>query len=236
MISTKHLPWPQDDQSWQASDFQTPTPNPHTARTHTHTPSYYTRVLVPTLSARASELIQLQPKQLWAVFPYPCGFLCWILPAELNGYFNHWYFDKGSKFLALIQKTQVCKNCDLRSNVKLMPWKGAIESWLTRDHVQLILTLVWRRLISLQGAFGAHTNIPLLYKELAPGAKTPNWGRTEARTELLDTFSLTKEHCATLWWSLSDLLLSRKVVNQEGTTIVMIGGTSVKDFIMRMMQ
>ena len=98
--STKHLPWPQDDQSWQASDFQTPTPNPHTARTHTHTPSYYTRVLVPTLSARASELIQLQPKQLWAVFPYPCGFLCWILPAELNGYFNHWLFWQRFKVLS----------------------------------------------------------------------------------------------------------------------------------------
>ncbi|CAJ1384642.1 unnamed protein product [Effrenium voratum] len=31
----------------------------------------------------------------------------------------------------------------------------------------------------LVGAFGAHTNIPLLYKELAPGAATPNWGRTQ---------------------------------------------------------
>lgn len=32
----------------------------------------------------------------------------------------------------------------------------------------------------LVGAFGAHTNIPLLYKEVAPGAVTPNWGQTEA--------------------------------------------------------
>ncbi|CAK8992293.1 unnamed protein product [Durusdinium trenchii] len=35
----------------------------------------------------------------------------------------------------------------------------------------------------LVGAFGAHTNIPLLYKEVAPGAKTPNWGRTQAGQE-----------------------------------------------------
>ena len=166
-------------------------PDSHTKPTYSsHTRTH--RLIIPefwstTFSARASELIQLQPKQLWAVFPYPCGFLCWILP------FNHWYFDKGSK-------TQICKNCDLRSNVTLMPWKGAVEYWLTRDHVQLILTLVWRRLISLQGAFGAHTNIPLLYKELAPGAKTPNWGRTEARTELLNAFSCRISYWAGKLW------------------------------------
>lgn len=31
------------------------------------------------------------------------------------------------------------------------------------------------------GAFGAHTNIPLLYKEVAPNAKSPNWGWTEEK-------------------------------------------------------
>eukprot|EP00434_Breviolum_minutum_P025660 symbB.v1.2.022675.t1/scaffold1992.1/size93445/6 len=57
----------------------------------------------------------------------------------------------------------------------------------------------------LVGAFGAHTNIPLLYKELAPGAKTPNWGRTEAgkadfwKMIKVITISLTIACCVYGW-------------------------------------
>lgn len=66
--------------------------------------------------------------------------------------------------------------------------------------------------LTSQGAFGAHTNIPLLYKEVAPGAKTPNWGRTQAGKVFIwiEVKVCTVEQKNKLW------LLHNQDVDNEG--------------------